>query len=201
MINKINKGIRIFSRRLNQQGVYTSLLWLFGRGLPMLTGKPLLRFSQVTPQLYVGPQYRKNGLVFLQSKGIHAVVNMRVEKDDAKLGLAPKHYCYLPTVDDDAPSPKHFDQGVRFISEMISRGERVYIHCGAGVGRAPTMAAAYLIFTGLSLAEALRMIRKVRPFIFITPPQMQALRHYEHRTMEEPLNPLASPHASGSTQP
>lgn len=201
MIAKIQKGIRILTRRISQQGVYVSLLWMFGRGLPMLTGKPILRFSRVTPQLYVGPQYRKNGLDFLKSQGIQAVVNLRIEKDDAKLGLAPAYYCYLPTVDDEAPSPMHLDQGVRFISDMIASGERVYIHCGAGVGRAPTMAAAYLISTGMSLAQALEAIRKVRPFIFITPPQLQALAQYEKQTRPEALTPLVAPPVSGSTQP
>ncbi|HMN60188.1 MAG TPA: dual specificity protein phosphatase [Anaerolinea sp.] len=201
MLAKIQKGIRILSRRISQQGVYVSFLWMFGRGLPMLTGKPILRFSEVTPQLYVGPQYRKNGLDYLKSQGIQAVVNLRIEKDDAKLGLAPANYCYLPTVDDEAPSPEHLEQGLRFIAGMISRGERVYIHCGAGVGRAPTMAAAYLISTGMSLDQALGAIRKVRPFIFITPPQMQALAKFEKQAAEKALTPLASPLASESTQP
>jgi protein-tyrosine phosphatase len=103
---------------------------------------------------------------------------MRHEADDAARGLAPRDYCYLPTIDDTAPTEEQLNTGVAFIHKVIANGGKVYIHCSAGVGRAPTMAAAYLIYTGYSLEEALLLIRKVRPFIYIMPPQMDRLRSY-----------------------
>ena len=175
----VKKVWQIAKRRIGEQGLWVTLLWLYGRGLPALTGVPLLQFSRVTERLFVGPQYREKGLKLLENEGIHAVVNLRIEKDDAALGLAPKNYCYLPTVDDDAPSMEHLHEGISFITREIEAGGKVYIHCGAGVGRAPTMAAAYLISTGISLDEALAMIKKVRPFIYIMPVQMKQLRHLE----------------------
>ncbi len=175
----LKKVWTIAKRRIGEQGVWTTLLWLYGRGLPALTGVPLLQFSRVTPNLFVGPQYRENGLRFLEKSGIHAVVNMRIEKDDAALGLAPSKYCYLPTIDDDAPSIEHLREGIAFITQEIESGGKVYIHCGAGVGRAPTMAAAYLLSVGETLESALQLIRKVRPFIYIMPVQMERLRQLE----------------------
>lgn len=180
----IRKNVGILARRLREQSLTTSFIWLYGRGLPMLTGKPILHLSRVTTQLYVGPQYRAKGLELLRQHGIHAVVNMRIEKDDAAFGLAPEHYCYLPTVDDTAPSREHFLQGIAFIDRIIHEGGKVYIHCGAGIGRAPSMAAAYLMATGLSLQDALALIKKVRPFIFITPPQMKALLELENHQFD-----------------
>jgi protein-tyrosine phosphatase len=118
---------------------------------------------------------------FLLSQGIDACVNMRIERDDAAFGLALPRYLHLPTIDDDAPSVEHLDQGVEFIREVIESGGKVYIHCGAGVGRAPSMAAAYLMAEGRSLEESLAEIRKVRPFITITPVQMERLKAYEAR--------------------
>lgn len=179
MIDAIKKGWNILRRRIRDQGIRTSLLWLYARGVPLLTGVPLLQFSQVTSSIFVGPQYRHNGLKYLQKQGIHAVVNLRIEKDDARLGLAPQYYCYLPTIDDQAPSMEQLFSGVEFIQRIIDDGGKVYIHCGAGVGRAPTMAAAYLISTGFSLVDALALIKKVRPFIYITPPQMDTLIRFE----------------------
>lgn len=174
----IRKALQIIYRRITEQGVRVSLLWLYGRGLPALTGIPLIQFSKITPNLYVGPQYRKNGLRLLQAEGINAVVNMRDEKDDRQFGLAPEEYCYLPTPDDEAPTIEQLNQGVDFIQKIIQEGGKVYIHCGAGVGRAPTMAAAFLIHQGMSVDEALETIRRVRPFIFITPPQLQQLHRF-----------------------
>jgi protein tyrosine phosphatase (PTP) superfamily phosphohydrolase (DUF442 family) len=175
----IQKGINILKRRINEQGLPTTLLWLYARGLPAVTGIPILKYSQVTNRLYVGPQYKTNGLIHLNRNGISAVVNMRIESDDASRGLAPRDYCYLPTIDDRAPTEEQLDAGVAFIHKIISTGGKVYIHCSAGVGRAPTMAAAYLISTGYTLEDALKIIRKVRPFIYIMPPQMDRLRSYE----------------------
>jgi predicted protein tyrosine phosphatase len=179
------KGMTIFVRRVKTQGLWTTLLWIYGRGLPAITGVPLLQFSQVTPQLFVGPQFREPGKRLLEMHGINGCVNMRIERDDEQFGLALKRYLYLPTIDDAAPSLEHMDQGVSFIREVIDGGGKVYIHCGAGVGRAPSMAAAYLMAEGCTLDEALAKIRKVRPFIAITPPQMEQLVRLEQIYLQE----------------
>lgn len=175
----LKKGWNILAGRLKTQGIKVTLVWLYGRGLPALTGVPLLKFSQVTPQIFVGPQYRRNGKHHLEKNGIEYCVNMRIERDDSRYGLALTHYLHLPTIDDDAPSLSHLDQGVAFIQKAIPTGGKVYIHCGAGVGRAPSMAAAYLMAEGHSLEESLELIENVRPFISITPKQMEQLRLYE----------------------
>jgi hypothetical protein len=175
----LKKAFSILIRRFRTQGVYTTLLWMYGRGLPGITGVPLLRFSRVTPQLYVGPQFNAQGKRLLERDGVTGCVNMRIERDDAAYGLALARYLHLPTVDDTAISDEHLEKGISFIREVIQEGGKVYIHCGAGVGRAPTMAAAYLMSEGYSLDDALALIRKVRPFITITPPQMEQLRLLE----------------------
>lgn len=177
--HQMKKAWNIVLRRLRTQGAPTTLLWLYGRGLPAITGVPLLQFSQVTPNLYVGPQFRANGKRFLLEQGIDACVNMRIERDDAAFGLDLPRYLHLPTIDDDAPSIEHLDQGVTFIREAIAAGSSVYIHCGAGVGRAPSMAAAYLMAEGDNLNEAIHRITRVRPFIALTPPQLNQLMKYE----------------------
>jgi protein-tyrosine phosphatase len=192
IIIKINKGFNIIRRRLQDQGFRTTLLWLYARGLPALTGIPILRFSRVTPSLFVGPQFKKPGLLHLQRHGIHAVINMRIEFDDAEFGLAPNRYLHLPTVDDDAPSREHLIRGVEFIEDAVKSGHKVYIHCGAGVGRAPTMAAAYLISKGIPLNQALQRIQAVRPFIYLMPPQIKLLLWYENHCSQPsalPNNP------------
>lgn len=177
--SSLQKGIRIIVRRFQIQGFSTTILWMYGRGLPAVTGIPLLKFSKVTPYLFVGPQFRKNGKRHLEANGINACVNMRIEKDDVAYGLALDKYLHLPTIDDEAPSIEQLTLGVDFIRQIINSGGKVYIHCGAGVGRAPSMAAAYLMAEGASLSQAIKIIQKARPFITITPPQMTRLVEYE----------------------
>jgi protein-tyrosine phosphatase len=178
LLATIEKGWQILSRRLREQGPWVTLQWAFGRGVPKVTGVPMALNSQVTPQIWVGPQFNRRGKEYLEAHGVNGSVNLRVEFDDAAHGLALEHYCYLPTVDDDCPSPEHFQTGVDFIRSVVQDGGQVYIHCKAGVGRAPTLAAAYFIAEGMTVEEAIALIKRTRPFITITPPQMEALHQY-----------------------
>ena len=145
----------------------------------IITGAPVRRFSAITPQLYVGGQHRPRGWAKMQADGITAVINMREAKhDDHADGIAPSHYLHLPTRDNTPVSLDDLQQGVAFISAEIKRGGTVYVHCGVGVGRAPLMAAAYLISTGMTPAQALDKIRSVRPFIHPTPRQRKQLERF-----------------------
>ena len=172
------KAWNILVRRVQDQGLGVTLQWALGRGIPKLTGVPLMSNSRITPQIYVGPQYNRRGKRALEQEGITGVVNMRVEFDDAAHGLTLAHYCHLPTVDDDQPAPAHLQQGVDFIQSVLDAGGKVYIHCKGGIGRAPTMAAAYFVSQGMTLEQALDLIQQTRPFIHITPPQMAGLHAY-----------------------
>jgi hypothetical protein len=179
LLKLVQKGIRILLYRLRVQGVRTTLLWLYARGIPAVTGVPIIKYSRITPEIYVGPQYSRAGKRRLLRMGLNGTVNMRVEFDDAAYDLALEHYCHLPTVDDDAPTLDYLRQGVAFIHKVITGGGKVYIHCGGGIGRAPTMAAAYFISQGLKLDEAIGLIKKSRPFINMTPVQVEQLRQFE----------------------
>jgi hypothetical protein len=173
------KAYQILSRRIREQGLKTTMVWAYGRGMPKVTGIPLVRFSRITQQIYIGGQYNRLGKRRLNRLGVRGVVNMRVEYDDAAKGLCLDHYCHLPTVDDDAPTIEHLQKGVEFMGQVIADGGKVYIHCAGGIGRAPTMAVAYFVSHGLSVDDAIKLIRQTRPFIYITPPQMEQLRRFE----------------------
>ena len=175
---KVVKGLDILWKRLTGQGVRVTFWWAADHVARILTGAPIRRVSQITPRLHVGGQYRRRGWSTLESRGITAVVNLRIEFDDAEAGIAPEHYLYLPTDDDHAPTLEALSTGVAFIAEEIKGGGAVYVHCGSGIGRAATMAAAYLIDSGLTPDEAWARIRKDRPFIRPTPPQLQQIEHY-----------------------
>jgi dual specificity MAP kinase phosphatase len=71
------------------------------------------------------------------------------------------------------------------MAEEVERGGGLYVHCGSGIGRAPTMAAAYLVDTGLTPNQAWACIRAVRPFIRPKPAQVaQVERFAAQRTVD-----------------
>jgi predicted protein tyrosine phosphatase len=178
MFNAIRERLGILWGRLIEQGIRVTGLWAADHLVRIVTGAPIRDVSQVTPQLHVGGQYRRRGCRRLSERGVTAVVNMRTEFDDEAAGIAPRRYLYLPTVDDKPPSLEHLHTGVDFIVEEVSRGGGVYVHCGAGVGRAPTLAAAYLVSTGLTSDEAWARIREVRPFIRPKPGQVAQIEQF-----------------------
>jgi predicted protein tyrosine phosphatase len=177
-VSRVSRALRITWGRLREQGVNRTAQWAADHAVRMVSGAPIRRLSQVTARLHVGGQYRRRGWPRLARRGITAVVNMRTEFDDNHVGIAPARYLHLPTVDDYPPSLQDLQAGVAFIGEELARGGGVYIHCGAGVGRAPAMAAAYLASTGLSPEQAWERIRAVRPFIRPRPAQVEQVARF-----------------------
>ena len=169
------KGLDILAWRLRHQGLRVTFTWAWTRLYQYVVGRPVLRYCPVTPQLYVGGQVNSSGWRWLEARGLTADVNLRSEFDDAAHGIEPRAYLWLPIPDDHAPSTEQLRKGVAFIEQSIQGGGKVYVHCAGGVGRAPTMAAAYLVSTGLSADQAWALIRQVRPFIKPTPPQLEAI--------------------------
>jgi len=145
------------------------------------TGAPVWRYSEITPQLYVGGQHSQQGYAEMREFGITAIVNMREARYcDVKQGIAGERHLHLPTVDHTPPSVEDLMRGVEFISDEINRRDKakVYIHCAAGCGRAPTMAAAYLVSIGDRPREAWKRIKNVRPFINPTTRQKLVIKQF-----------------------
>lgn len=169
---------RIFSLlRVGPRGL---VLRFVDQGGRLWTGRPMWRYSRITPHVYVGGQHRRRGWGAMTAEGIKAIVNMReAHLDDARSGIQGEHYLHLATRDNTPPTMDDLLRGAQFIAQQVAEGRKVYIHCGVGVGRAPTQAAAYLIYTGLSTDEALALIRRARPFIHLTRSQRQQLQQFE----------------------
>jgi predicted protein tyrosine phosphatase len=175
------EGLDILRRRLTEQGLGVTAWWAADHAVRIITGANIRQVSQITPHLHVGGQYRRRGLSRLKARGITAVVNLRIEFDDEEAGIAPDRYLHLPVVDDHAPTLEQLDEGVDFMADEVARGGAVYVHCGSGIGRAATMAAAYLISTGLTKNDAWAKIRSVRPFIRPTAVQVEQIELFEAR--------------------
>ncbi|MCA9884235.1 MAG: dual specificity protein phosphatase family protein [Anaerolineae bacterium] len=144
-----------------------------------LTGAPFWSLSRITPDLYIGGQPYAKGWQTMQDEGITAVLNMREEHhDDRVKGVAGDNHLHLPTRDNTPPTINDLQQAADFIAEQIEQGGKVYVHCGLGVGRAPTAAAAYLIQSGMAVDDALTKIKNVRPFVHLTPGQYRQLHAF-----------------------
>jgi protein tyrosine/serine phosphatase len=178
LIRLAAKGLNLMAWRLSYHGLRVTFTWAWTRLYLYLVRRPVLRYCPVTPQLYVGGQINARGWAWLAARGLSADLNMRSEFDDAAHGITPETYLWLPTKDDHAPTLEQLRSGVAFMRQTIEGGGKVYVHCASGVGRAPTMAAAYLVSAGLSPDQAWALIRATRPFIKPTPPQLAVIESF-----------------------
>ena len=75
----------------------------------------------------------------------------------------PVRATWFPVPDLHAPAVDEVGPLLDAIAARLSAGEGVLVHCGAGVGRAGTIAAAVLMRLGLSRADALAHVAASRP--------------------------------------
>jgi protein-tyrosine phosphatase len=96
------------------------------------------------------------------------IVDMQIEFDDTR--LAEPHgieVLWNPIDDDFQPKPPQiFQRGVDFATEALEQeGTKLFIHCAAGVHRAPMMALAVLCSLGWTPEAARELIEGKRPVV------------------------------------
>jgi protein-tyrosine phosphatase len=97
--------------------------------------------------------------------GVTHIIDMQIEFDDTELGEeAGLQVLWNPVDDDFMPKhPKIFERGVKFALRALENPEtKLFVHCSAGVHRAPMMALAVLCATGYELDEAKKLIQTKR---------------------------------------
>jgi protein-tyrosine phosphatase len=140
-----------------------------------------INFSKISNYIYIGTNaccqihFDKK----LLKKGVQADLSLEKERIDQPWGV--KYFLWLPTTDMTPPNPKQLEIGVNFIKSLIKNKTKVYIHCKNGHGRAPTMAAAYFISTGMSVKEAMDLLKKKRPEVHLNTKQVNALKLFKKK--------------------
>ena len=116
----------------------------------------------VTDRIAVGGGiWNDQNMAELVRMGVTHIINMQIEFDDRPLAAPyPVTVLHSPTDDDFQPKPPElFAAGVDFAREALDDPEgKVFIHCAAGVHRAPMMTLALLRALGWSLEDAQSLI-------------------------------------------
>lgn len=162
---------------------------------PVLTGADLVKFrpgyqeiriDRVAPRLYLGSRYEAMDWKGLKKLGVSAIVNVAA-------GEFENPYEDMFTYHNVAVSDKKNEQGHRddmlrfldpgadFIAESLQTGA-CFVHCMGGFSRSPTVVIAYLIkHGGLSLTDAIALVKRGRPKIEPNEGFMQQLRTFEKK--------------------
>ena len=121
----------------------------------------------VTDRIAVGGGiWNSDNMAAVSRAGITHIIDMQIEFDDTPLaephGIA---VCWNPVDDDFEPKPAEvFALGVKFaLGALEEKRTKIFIHCAAGVHRAPMMALALLGVMGWTVEDAMDLIEGRRP--------------------------------------
>jgi protein-tyrosine phosphatase len=113
--------------------------------------------------------------------GVTHILDMQIEFDDTALA-APHGIAVLwnPIDDDFQPKPPEiFERGVKFAMDALqSDGSKLFVHCAAGVHRAPMMTLAILGASGWKLDGAMEMMEARRPVVDFADVYVNSVRRY-----------------------
>jgi protein-tyrosine phosphatase len=143
----------------------------------------------VTDRIAVGGGiWNEQNMIAVVKAGVTHVINMQIEFDDRPL-CQPYGVQVLwnPTDDDFQPKPAALlDAGVQFAQKALaSPGNKVYIHCAAGVHRAPMMTLALLRANGWSLEDALETVQSLRPVVDWADVYVESVEQYIASRVEQ----------------
>jgi len=137
---------------------------------------PAFEYSKITDQVYIGTNSccQTHFEESLLKKEVRVDISLEGEKVDHPTGV--EVYLWLPTPDHHPPSLDKTLVGITALKQLLENGQKTYIHCRNGHGRAPTFFAAYLIKEkGMTPDEAIALIREKRPTIHLEDNQKEFL--------------------------
>jgi protein-tyrosine phosphatase len=136
---------------------------------PLLRGAFRMDMTWVTGRIAVGGGiWTAENMAAVARSGVTHIIDMQIEFDDTTLaGPHGVEVLWNPIEDDFQPKPPEvFQRGVEFATEALEQDEtKLFIHCAAGVHRAPMMALAVLCALGWAPAAAQDLIEKERPVV------------------------------------
>lgn len=123
----------------------------------------------VTDRIAVGGGiWNELKMMEVADQGVTHIINMQIEFDDRHLGIPfGIRVLWNPTDDDfQFKPPELFQRGVEFALEALELANgKIFIHCAAGVHRAPMMTLAIMRALGWELSDAKKIIQKRRPVV------------------------------------
>jgi Dual specificity phosphatase, catalytic domain len=126
-----------------------------------------LDISWVTERIGVGGGiWTAENMATAARNGITHIIDMQIEFDDTQLAQPHGIKVLWNPIDDDFEfkPPEVFERGVEFGLAALDRADaKLYVHCAAGVHRAPMMTLALLGVMGWSMEDALDLIESRRP--------------------------------------
>jgi protein-tyrosine phosphatase len=123
----------------------------------------------ITDRIAVGGGiWNEENMAEVARRGVTHIINMQIEFDDRQLAAPHRIQVLWNPVDDDflPKPPQVFRRGVDFaLAALEEPGAKLFIHCAAGVHRAPMMTLAVLRCLDWPLEQAMEHVQAERPVV------------------------------------
>jgi len=173
--------------------------WGFGLGIqhagwnfvPKTQGAKtfMMDLTWVTDRIAVGGGiWNPQNMAELVRDGVTHILDMQIEFDDTQLAEGhPVTVFWNPTDDDfQHKSVDLFRGGVEFALDALDEpNSKLYVHCAAGIHRAPMMTLAILCSLGWKLDEAMAMIAEKRPVVDFASVYVSSVKAFLEEQVEE----------------
>jgi protein-tyrosine phosphatase len=136
----------------------------------------------LTDRIAVGGGIWNDGnMAMVARAGVTHIIDMQIEFDDTR--LAKPHgieVLWNPVDDDFQPKPPViFARGVEFALSALDRpGTKLYVHCAAGVHRAPMMVLAVLSAMDWDLEQAVQLVQSRRPVVDLADVYVKSVKRF-----------------------
>lgn len=146
---------------------------------PPMAADRMQGFSWVAPgALAAMPRPRVAHGPFLAAQRVEFVISLTEERphwlvEQAIPGL------HLPVADFQPPTLEQQHTFVQAVADQVAAGQRVAVHCTAGLGRSGTLVATWFVAQGASAQDAIGLIRRLRPGSIETAAQEAQVRAFE----------------------
>lgn len=136
-----------------------------------------------------GGEWLKDEMLALREDGVKVLVSMLTPAEAHRLGLEDESkvaeaegikFISLPVVDHGIPSSTQDTlQTIKSIADQNAKGDKIVLHCFAGIGRSAMISACVLVERGHTVDDAIKMLSRARGFeVPETEEQEEWIRQY-----------------------
>ncbi len=145
-----------------------------------------MRFSWILPQELAVGSFPENAAsaAKLELMGITAILCLN---EEIELPVPPEvtskflwHRIAIPDgYTGGVPDPAHFAEALEILADWRQAGQIMYVHCMAGIGRSPSVCAAYLVHQqGMSLRSAIQFVKNCHAVADPDPYQVRVMQKF-----------------------
>ena len=139
---------------------------------------PIFEYDHITDGIYIGTNQccQIHFDEKLKQEGITADISLEEDGLDAPFDV--DFYVWISVKNHAVPKRDQLEFGISILEKLVAMGKKVYVHCKNGHGRAPTLAASYLIRKGKNAEEAETFFKSRRPSMHLDDIRREALQEF-----------------------